>query len=68
MERSDTMERELGRQVGNKNQLLPPGYSLWIVDDHYLVVRECDDAEFGIDWNRWRLYRQAWCDYRKRLV
>lgn len=59
-------EIEIGRQVGNKKQLLPPGYSLHIVDDYYIVVRGADNAEFGVDWNRWRLYRQAWNDHRKR--
>lgn len=62
---NDPYNYEIGRQIGNSKQLLPPGYSLHKVDGHFIVVFP-NGAESGIDWNRWRLYRGAWAHYRKK--
>jgi len=60
----DPYNYEVGRQVGNPKQLLPPGYSLHRTEDHFIIVFP-DGAESGIDWNRWRLYREAWRHFRR---
>lgn len=57
---------EIGSQVGNRNQLMPPGYKLWRVEDHFMFVRESDGAESCIDWNRWRVRKDAWASYKKQ--
>lgn len=56
----------IGAQVGNAKQVMPPGYSLWFVDDHYMWVEDSTERESGADWNRWRVRRSAWTDYEER--
>lgn len=62
----DPYNYEIGRQVGNSKQLLPPGYSLHRSEGYFFVT--LGKSESGIDWNKWRLYRWAWAHYRKTLT
>jgi len=53
----------LGRQVGNPKQLLPEGYELVWLGSHYIWYHPETDTESFIHWDRWAIYRSAWCEF-----
>jgi len=51
------------KQVGNKKQVMPPGYVMAYTGSHFLYIRESDEVESAICWDKWTIYRWAWEDY-----
>lgn len=54
------------RQVGNKKQVMPPGFSLGGGDGElfFWVHNETEMEGVGC-WDKWRCYRSAWKIYRE---
>lgn len=52
-------------QVGNKRQIMPPGYVMLYTDSHFVWIHIETGAESSIHWDRWAVYRGAWARYNK---
>ena len=47
------------KQVGNKKQLMPKGYTLFYTGSHFMWTKDGTDLESPIHWDKWVIRRWA---------